>query len=248
MNAEGLLARHDIVVADATKLGVAELEFLAQEAGERLAEAPAIDILSWAALTFGRQLVVASSMADGVVAHLAARALPGVDVAFLDTGLHFAETIGTRDALEATLDIRVINAQPELTLAEQEQQFGAELWARDPDGCCRIRKVEPLARVLAPYRAWVTGIRREESTSRADTGVVEWDARRRMVKVNPIARWTRQETTLYADRHSILVNPLLRVGYESIGCAPCTRPVSRGEDGRAGRWAGNGKTECGLHT
>lgn len=247
MTPSQLLARHGVAVAEVGDLGPAELEQVARDAGARLADAPATDILSWAALTFGEGLVVASSMADGVVAHLAARVLPGVHVAFLDTGLHFAETIGTRDALAATLDITVIDVVPGLGLAEQEDRFGPDLWRRDPDTCCRLRKVEPLARVLASYRAWVTGIRREESAARASTPVVEWDEGRGLVKVNPIARWTRHEATLYAQRHGILVNPLLQLGYDSIGCAPCTRPVAPGEDARAGRWPGAAKTECGLH-
>ncbi len=245
--AAALHARYGVAVADARDLGKAELELIAADAGERLADARALDILTWAALTFGERLVVASSMADGVVAHLASRARPGVHVAFLDTGLHFAETYGTRDALAATLDITLINVTPDLTVSEQEQKFEPMLWQSDPDRCCSIRKVTPLARVLAPYQAWVTGIRGDETAERVGTPVVHWDERRGMVKVNPIARWTHSEVESYARRYGVLINPLQQLGYASIGCAPCTRPVQPGENARAGRWAGADKAECGIH-
>jgi len=242
-----LRARYGIAVADARLLGKAELELIAEDAGRRLAEARAIDILTWATLTFGEHLVVASSMADGVVAHLASRTRARVKVAFLDTGLHFAETIGTRDALAATLDIEIINATPEITVDEQAQTFGPALWASDPDRCCQIRKVAPLERVLAPFHAWVTGIRGDETAARVGTPVVHWDARRGMVKVNPIARWSGVEVESYAARNAVLVNPLRQLGFASIGCAPCTRPVRPGESSRAGRWADADKSECGIH-
>jgi phosphoadenosine phosphosulfate reductase len=245
--ARALLARHGVVVADAKTLGAAELELLAEDAGQRLAEARAIDILTWAALTFGDQLVVTSSMADGVVAHLASRAHPGVNVLFLDTGLHFAETLGTRDALAATLDITMINATPELTVEQQNEQLGPLLWTTDPDRCCAIRKVAVLERELTPFRAWVTGIRGDETAARVGTPVVQWDARRGLVKVNPLARWMHAEVDTYAQRHGVLVNPLQQIGFSSIGCAPCTRPVRPGENARAGRWAGRDKAECGIH-
>lgn len=245
--ARTLEARHGVRIADAAALGPGELELLAEETGRRLAHASATDILTWAALTFGEKLVVASSMADGVVAHLAARVQPGVAVVFLDTGLHFPETIGTRRALEAALDIRVIDARPRLDLAEQEQRHGQALWATDPDRCCDLRKVQPLAQALAPYRAWVSGIRGEETAARANVPVVHWDSARAMVKVNPIARWSRPDVDAYAERHGVLVNPLRQLGYASIGCAPCTRPVDAGEDDRAGRWSGLHKVECGIH-
>ena len=245
--AVALQARYGVVTADARDIGAAELELLAEDAGRRLAEARAIDILTWASLTFGDRFVVASSMADGVVAHLASRAHPGANVLFLDTGLHFAETLGTRDALIATLDINLINAQPYLTVEQQDQKFGPLLWADDPDRCCGIRKVAVLERELAPFQAWVTGIRGDETADRVGTPVVQWDARRGMVKVNPIARWTHAEVDAYAERYGVLVNPLQQIGFQSIGCAPCTRPVRPGESARAGRWAGRDKSECGIH-
>ncbi|MFN8190782.1 MAG: phosphoadenylyl-sulfate reductase [Nocardioidaceae bacterium] len=246
-DAAALRQSYGLVVADVERLGDAELELLAADADRRLADAPAEDVLAWARLTFGDRLVVLASMADGVVANLAGRVAPGVDVGFLDTGLHFVETLGTRDAIAATLPINVITAAPALSLAEQEEQFGPALWERDPDRCCALRKVEPLGRLLEPYRAWATGLRRDESASRADTPVVAWDDRRRKVKVNPIVGWTAEDVEDYAARHHVLVNPLKQIGYASIGCAPCTRPIGDGEDERAGRWAGATKTECGIH-
>ncbi|MEU5048601.1 phosphoadenylyl-sulfate reductase [Streptomyces sp. NPDC021096] len=223
------------------------LEGMARRAGRELEDAPAQEILRWAAETFGERFCVTSSMEDAVVAHLASRVLPGVDVVFLDTGYHFPETIGTRDAVAAVLDVRVITLTPRQSVAEQDAAYGARLHERDPDLCCALRKVRPLEEGLASYDAWATGLRRDESPTRAGTAVVGWDARRQKVKVSPIARWTQADVDAYVAEHAVLTNPLLTEGYASIGCAPCTRPVAAGEDARAGRWAGRGKTECGLH-
>lgn len=223
------------------------LEQLALDAGRELEDAPALEILRWAADTFGERFCVTASMADAVVAHLASRVRPGVDVVFLDTGYHFPETIGTRDAVEAVMDVRVLTLTPRLSVAEQDAAHGPRLYERDPDLCCRMRKVEPLAEGLAGYDAWATGLRRDESPTRAGTPVVGWDARRGKVKVSPIARWTEADVDAYVAEHGVLVNPLLTDGYTSVGCAPCTRRTLAGEDARAGRWSGTGKTECGLH-
>ncbi|MEV4432314.1 phosphoadenylyl-sulfate reductase [Streptomyces sp. NPDC049555] len=226
---------------------MSELRELAERAGRELEEAPAEEILRWAAETFGERLCVTASMADAVVAHLAARVRPGIDVLFLDTGYHFPETIGTRDAVAAVMDVTVVTLTPRQSVAEQDAAYGPRLHDRDPDLCCRLRKVEPLRAGLAGYDAWATGLRREESPTRAHTPVVGWDARRHKVKVAPIARWTQQDVDAYIAEHGVLVNPLLTDGYASVGCAPCTRRTAPGEDVRAGRWAGTGKTECGLH-
>ena len=204
--------------------------------------------LRWARDTFRDRLVVASSMGDEVLVHLASVAAPGVEVLFLDTGYHFAETIGTRDAVAATYDVQVRTVLPLVTVEEQSATHGVDLWARDPDACCAIRKVEPLERGLAPYDAWVTGMRREDAPTRADIDVVGWDSKRDKVKLNPLAAWTQAQVDAYAEEHGVLLNPLRQLGYASIGCEPCTRPVALGEDPRAGRWSGSGKTECGLHT
>ncbi|MCQ6551860.1 phosphoadenylyl-sulfate reductase [Streptomyces sp. C10-9-1] len=224
-----------------------DLRTLAEQAGRELEEAPALDVLRWAADAFGPRFCVTSSMEDAVVAHLASRALPGVDVVFLDTGYHFEETIGTRDAVEAVMDVNVITLTPRRTVAEQDAEYGPRLYERDPDLCCALRKVAPLRDGLAGYDAWATGLRRDESPTRANTPVVGWDEKRRKVKVSPIARWTQEDVDAYVTAHGVLTNPLLTDGYASVGCAPCTRRVLDGEDARAGRWAGRGKTECGLH-
>ncbi|MCD0481516.1 phosphoadenylyl-sulfate reductase [Streptacidiphilus sp. ASG 303] len=225
-----------------------ELEALALRAGRDLEEASPQEVLRWAAGTFGRRLCVTSSMEDAVVAHLASTALPGIDVVFLDTGYHFPETIGTRDAVAAVMPVNVVTLTPRRTVAEQDAEHGPRLHDRDPDLCCALRKVEPLERGLAAYDAWATGLRRDESPTRAGTPVVGWDPKRRKVKVAPIARWTQDDVDAYVAEHGVLLNPLLWDGYSSVGCAPCTRRTADGEDARAGRWAGTGKTECGLHT
>jgi phosphoadenosine phosphosulfate reductase len=223
-------------------------EELALHAGRELEDATAPEIIRWAAGTFGDRLAVTSSMADAVVAHLASQVKPGIDVLFLDTGYHFAETIGTRDAVAAVYDVNVINVTPTLSVAGQDTAFGKDLFARDPDRCCEMRKVAPLNAAMRDYDAWITGLRRDETPSRANTPVVSWDAKRGKVKVCPIARWTQDDVDAYVTEHGILLNPLLLDGFDSIGCRPCTRRTVEGEDARAGRWAGTGKTECGLHT
>ncbi len=231
----------------ATDQKATDLEALAVEAGERLEGATPLEVLRWAVDTFGERFVVSSSMGDGVLASLAASVSPGVDVVFLDTGYHFAETLGTRDAVAQVYDVRVRTMLPLLTVAEQDAEHGAELWRRDPDACCAMRKVEPLGRALADYDAYASGVRRDEAPSRAQTKVVEWDAKRAKVKVNPIAAWTQDDLDTYVAEKAILVNPLADDGYPSIGCAPCTHRVAPGEDPRSGRWRGSQKTECGLH-
>ncbi|MCZ0206153.1 phosphoadenylyl-sulfate reductase [Streptomyces sp. UMAF16] len=224
-----------------------ELKALAERAGRELEDASALEILQWAVDTFGDGFCVTSSMEDAVVAHLASRVRKGVDVVFLDTGYHFPETIGTRDAVEAVMDVNVITLTPRRTVAEQDAEYGPKLHDRDPDLCCKLRKVKPLEEGLANYRAWATGLRRDESPTRANTPVVGWDEKRQKVKISPIARWTQDDVDAYIAEHGVLANPLLMDGYASIGCAPCTRRVLEGEDTRAGRWAGRAKTECGLH-
>ncbi|MFF0161381.1 phosphoadenylyl-sulfate reductase [Streptomyces sp. NPDC005263] len=227
-----------------------ELKALAEQAGRDLEDADALEILQWAVDTFGERFCVTSSMEDAVVAHLASRVRRSgspVDVVFLDTGYHFPETIGTRDAVEAVMDVNVITLTPRRTVAEQDAEFGPRLHDRDPDLCCKMRKVEPLEEGLKEYAAWATGLRRDESPTRANTPVVGWDEKRQKVKISPIARWTQDDVDAYITEHGVLTNPLLMDGYASVGCAPCTRRVLEGEDARAGRWASLNKTECGLH-
>ena len=155
--------------------------------------------------------------------------------------------MGTRDAVAATMDVTVVDVAPELTVAEQDARYGPDLWSRDPAACCRLRKVEPLARALSGYEAWATGVRREDAPTRTRTPLIGWDATHEIVKINPLAAWTMEDLTGYADQYGVLINPLLHDGYPSIGCAPCTARVKPGDDPRSGRWAGFTKTECGIH-
>jgi phosphoadenosine phosphosulfate reductase len=231
-----------------TGLLAADLERLATDAARDLETATPEEILRWAADTFRDRFCVLSSMGDAVVASLAAKVKPGVDVVFLDTGYHFAETIGVRDAVAAVYDVNVVTATPAITVAEQDAAYGKDLFGRDPDRCCAIRKVAPMEAALVHYDAWATGVRRDESPTRATTPVVQWNARRRKVKVNPIARWTQAEVDSYIADNHILVSPLIDEGYLSIGCWPCTNKVEAGADVRSGRWAGTSKTECGINT
>ena len=224
------------------------LRELAEIAAREFADAGAAEILRWAGEVFGPGLVLASSMADTHLVHLAQSEVPGIDVLFLDTGYHFAETIGTRDAVAAVYDVNLISIAPKQTVDEQDAEFGPRLHDREPERCCALRKVEPLERGLAPYTAWINGMRRVDAPTRKDIRVVDFDAKRGMVKISPLAAWTDEDVQRYTERHGVLVNPLFQDGYTSIGCAPCTRRTAADEDPRAGRWAGFAKTECGLHT
>ncbi len=224
-----------------------ELRELVRHAGAELELAPAEVIIEWAVATFGDRFAITSSMGDAVLAHLASRVAPGVDVVFLDTGYHFAETIGTRDAVAATLPVNLISITPKQTVAEQDATHGEDLFARDPDLCCALRKVAPLNETLQGYDAWATGLRRDETRNRVIAPVIGWDDTKRKVKVSPLARWSSDDVDRYVAEHGVLVNPLAYDGYPSIGCRPCTRRVAPGEDPRSGRWAGTGKTECGIH-
>ena len=231
-----------VTVVEEDLRGLAE-----QGAAELGPDATAHELLEWTARTFGDEFIVASNMQDAVLVELAAKAKPGVDVLFLDTGYHFAETIGTRDAVEAVYGVNIVNARPAHTVAEQDSLLGKDLFARDPNQCCALRKVEPLQRTLAGYRAWVTGVRRVEAPTRANTPLITYDEKFGLVKINPIAAWSDEDMERYIAENGILVNPLVDAGYPSIGCAPCTVKPAPGADPRSGRWAGRAKTECGLH-
>jgi phosphoadenosine phosphosulfate reductase len=224
-----------------------ELKVIAEAAAVELADATAEEALAWTARTFGDSWIVASNMQDAVLIDLAVKAKPDIDVLFLETGYHFAETIGTRDAVDLVYpDVHIVNAAAEQSVADQEAQFGL-LNKTDPTRCCNLRKVIPLQRTLAQYDAWVTGVRRVDAPTRANTPIVQWDERNGLVKINPIAPWTDDEFNTYIAEHGILENPLVQAGYPSIGCAPCTAKPLPGQDARSGRWAGQAKTECGLH-
>lgn len=223
------------------------LRELAARGAAELDGAGAEDLLAWTDRHFGGSYVVASNMQDAVLVHLAAKVRPGVEVLFLDTGYHFPETIGTRDAAESVYDITVLNVTPEHTVEQQDRLLGKGLYSRDPGECCRLRKVVPLGRALGNYAAWVTGIRRVESPTRANAPLISFDEAFKLVKVNPLASWTDEDMQAYIESHEVLVNPLVDEGYPSIGCAPCTARPTAGADPRSGRWQGSSKTECGLH-
>jgi phosphoadenosine phosphosulfate reductase len=230
-----------------TTITIEERRELALRAADDLEGSTPEEILAWALGEFHPKLCIASSMGDAVLIHMASKIQSGVPVVFLDTGYHFAETIGTRDAVETVYPVQLHTILPLRTVAEQDAEHGERLHERNPDLCCALRKVEPLARGLAPYDAWASGIRRDESSTRTRIRVVDWDEKRAMVKVNPLAAWTQEQVDAYIESEGVLVNPLVYDGYPSIGCAPCTRRVAPGEDARSGRWSGTGKTECGLH-
>ncbi|MGH9029584.1 MAG: phosphoadenylyl-sulfate reductase [Acidimicrobiales bacterium] len=199
--------------------------------------APAGKVISWAVERFGSKVTLACSFQDCVIIDLAVRAEPGIEVVFLDTGFHFPETLSFVEEVRVRYDLnlRVMHPGPE-----------AQSWPCGTVRCCEMRKVEPLERALEGRDAWLTGLKRCDSSSRVDTPIVALDPRG-MVKVNPMATWTDEDVSNYLADHSLPVHPLVSRGYLSIGCAPTTRPVADGEDPRAGRWAGTDKTECGLH-
>lgn len=233
-----------------------DLRRLALWAQDALQGASAGQVLAWAYMEFGDGMAVASSMADAVLPHLAATvyagarpdgAAPEPSVIFLDTGYHFEETVATRDEVASRLPVRVLNITPVRSVQEQDEDFGADLFNRDPGACCRMRKVEPLRQALTGYQAWASGVRRSDSPTRAQTPLVSWDERHEVVKLNPLAAWSDAHVEAYIQRHHVPVNPLIAQGYPSIGCGPCTLRPLAGADPRSGRWAGTAKTECGLH-
>lgn len=207
------------------------------------------DVLVWAMEEYGSSLVLASSFGaeDVVLIDMLHKLAPTVPVFYLDTNKHFKETYETRDRLQERYGASFLQVLPQLTLEEQAAKHGDRLWEKDPNLCCQIRKVEPLQRILAEYEAWITGIRREQSPTRANAKKVEWDEKFNLVKFNPLADWTHNQVWEYIHQHDVPYNPLHDQHYPSIGCEVCTRQVMPGEDPRAGRWSGFAKTECGLH-
>jgi phosphoadenosine phosphosulfate reductase len=206
------------------------------------------DVLSWAYAEYGRKLVLTCSWQkqSSVLVHMVSELGLDVDIVELDTHLFFRESYDTRERLVARYGLKLI--RPEIiTVAEQHRQEGPNLWERDPDRCCHIRKVEPLLAALEPYDAWVSGIRRDQSPSRAGTPKVQWSERYGAWKIHPLADWDEKRVWAYIAVNEIPSNPLHEAGYRSIGCIPCTRPTRPDEEERAGRWAGSDKLECGIH-
>lgn len=218
------------------------------EAATRFEGAPPEEVLAWAAETFTRPVLTCSwQMQSSVLIHMTRPFADAIRVVELDTELLFDETYATRDALIARYGLDVTRITPRRSVDEQAQDEGPRLWQRDPDRCCALRKVEPLERALEGADAWITGIRRGQSETRRNARAVELDAVRGVVKVQPLVAWSDEQVMGYLYAHDIPYNPLHDQGYPSIGCVPCTRAVVPGEDPRAGRWAGTGKVECGLH-
>jgi phosphoadenosine phosphosulfate reductase len=216
-------------------IDLAELAAVSAE----LEQKPASAAIRWAHQRFGSGLVLAASFQDCVLIDLASKAAPGIEVVFLDTQYHFAETLWYVDRIRERYDLNLTVMTP---LVPPD-----DLWQTDTDECCAMRKVEPLARALQGRQAWMSGVRRVEAPSRAKTQIVHLDVGRGIAKVNPVAGWTDDDIETYKRDHDLPEHPLVSQGYPSIGCWPCTRAVAPGEDPRSGRWAATGKTECGLH-
>ena len=214
----------------------------------RVEEMSAEDLLRWAHEEYGDKLCLTCSWQkqSSVLVHMVSELGLDVPIVELDTHLFFRETYETRDRLVERYGLNLIRPSV-LTVAEQHREEGPNLWERDPDRCCHIRKVEPLERALAPYDAWITGLRREQALTRADAKRVEWSERYGVWKVQPVVDWDAKRVQAYIHVNEIPYNPLHDVGYRSIGCIPCTRPTSPEEEERAGRWAGSDKLECGIH-
>jgi phosphoadenosine phosphosulfate reductase len=210
---------------------------------------PAQQVLQWGLSEFGSSLALASSFGaeDVVLIDMASRLSLQFRIFTLDTDFLFPETYALIDKIEAHYGTEVERTRSEFTPDAQAAQFGAALWASQPDKCCQLRKVEPLKKKLGELKAWVTGVRRDQAPTRANTRKLEWDAKFGLVKLNPIADWSSSQVWNYVRANDVPYNPLHDRDYPSIGCTYCTRPVRPGEDPRAGRWSGFNKTECGLH-
>ena len=208
------------------------------------------EVLRWAFANFGERVAMATGFGvEGMVLlDIAARVNPDLKVFTGDTEFLFAETYDLIDRVEKHYGIKVERIYSALTPEEQERAHGPDLWKRNPDQCCSLRKVEPLKNKLAELSAWITAIRRDQTSVRAAAHKIEWDSKFGLVKINPIADWTKQMVWDYVHKHDVAYNPLHDRNFPSIGCTHCTRAVQPGEDSRAGRWAGFQKTECGLHT
>jgi len=219
-----------------------------REVNERLEKCTAGDALRWVVDNFGTdEFALASSFAECVLVDMLVKIKPDARIFTIDTGLLFKETTEVIAEVEKKYGIKVERRTPRISVVEMERDFGPELWKRQADKCCEIRKVETLREVLSGLRLWITGLRREETPHRADAPIVGMDAKFGLIKVNPLAAWTAKDVWDYVERHGVPYNKLLDKGFSSIGCAPCTRAAGVDGDERAGRWAGTDKTECGIH-
>lgn len=224
-------------------------EFEIRQLARRFETRSVEEILEWAVTFFQPRLVMTSSFgAEGIVLiDKLARIASAIPIIYLDTGYHFPETEQLKEQMRARYNLNLIEQRATLTVAEQAEIYGDKLYERDPDLCCRMRKVEPLRASLAGQDAWLSALRRDQSPTRAGIGIVEWNARHELIKLNPLATWTRRDVWDYLVRHELPYNRLHDEGYTSIGCAPCTRRVMPGAHERSGRWDGERKLECGIH-
>ncbi|MBW7452798.1 phosphoadenylyl-sulfate reductase [Paenibacillus sepulcri] len=225
-----------------------EKEALITQKAVDLENASPQEIIKFAIETFPNITFACSFGAeDVVIVDMLQKISPSTDVFYLDTDFHFKETYETRDKMKEIYGMNFVEVKPEITPEQQAEQFGDELWKSDANQCCNIRKVQPLTKILSKYEAWITGIRRDQAPTRANSKKVEYDTKFGLVKFNPIASWTSEDVWEYIRTNNVYYNPLHDNNYPSIGCEHCTRQVMPGEDPRAGRWAGQEKTECGLH-
>ncbi|SHE76485.1 phosphoadenylylsulfate reductase (thioredoxin) [Seinonella peptonophila] len=222
-----------------------------KQANQSLSKAHPIEIIRWGnEVTERQRLTLACSFGyeDVALVGMVQQVDPSIPIFYLDTSLLFKEVEEVQQRLSDKYQIKFHRVTTLLTLNQQAKQYGEKLWASDPNLCCQLRKVEPLRQHLEPYEGWITGVRRQQSTTRSQTDVVEWDESFQLLKLNPLTYWTDDQVWAYIRQHDIPYNPLHDQGYPSIGCWPCTRKVKPGEDPRSGRWSGFNKTECGLHT
>lgn len=213
----------------------------------RFERASAEEILTWAWATFAPEIAASSSFQTQSVPllHLISRVCPAMPIIFVDTGFHFPETLAFRDRLRALYDLNVVVVHPSVSKAELLRTYGEVLYRRDPDLCCHINKVMPMREAMVGRRAWISGVRRDQTDTRQAMRILE--QRDDLLRVHPLLSWTGDDVAAYRAAHDLPAHPLQQEGYRSIGCAPCTRPVFIAEDSRAGRWADSEKRECGLH-
>ena len=216
---------------------------------ERFESCSPQEILEWSIGTYWPNIAMSSSFQTQSIPllHMSARIKPELPVYFLDTGCHFPETLRFKDMMQKRLGLNIVVLRNGHAPENEESQSHEPLYRTDPDQCCFLNKVEPLRKMLQNMTAWITGIRREQTVQRAQTNVLELQSNG-LVKINPLLNWTKQDLWQYIHDHNLPLHPLFAKGYLSVGCAPCTRPVSPGESERDGRWPGTDKIECGLQT
>ena len=224
------------------------LRAIADRGAVDLEGASAEDLIAWAAQEFGDRVIATQSMVNTALSTLLAAIAPDMTVVFVDTGYHFEETLETLERVRNRTGLNIVSVSSPLSVEEQSERFGPDLWSRNPDVCCSIRKVQPLEVALSGHDAWISGLRRGAAGTRRDSRPITYDAQRNVVKILPLLDWSDADVAAFTAEHAVEVSPLISQGFPSIGCRPCTRAVAPGEDPRAGRWSGFDKTECGIHS